>query len=487
VTTATGRIRAWASDPRAALAAILLATFIAYLRIVNSPFTLDDYIYLTATRDLSFGHYARLVFTPWSQDPAMPFTRDYWRPLAFLYFEPARTAFGERVALYHLVNIAIHLISVVLVWLLARRMDRRPLVATAAAVVFALYPGTTEAISWISSVNSAGLPFALASWLVFLHATKHQETDWRLAGAAAVLMAVALMFRETSGPLLAPIGLWFLLVQRRSVLRRWRTYLPLAPYAIVVLVYFVVRTKGFSEPAANPDIYGFDDKFDDHFRYYIKNALLPFRDPVLGWRSRLQDVSALALLASIPVFLLLRRWRMLALTLGLVISIVPPSAAILGAGQRYFYFSTPVLALGAGILLGDAQKWLGRQPGAERAVSFGLPVLAVLAIAAGMYVTWDRNDNWAVGVAEPQQAWVDELRVKYPELPAGGTLYCLNIPLQLALFGAANLEPAVRWYYPAIGRAAWVPEADHIPPLGPNDRVFIAGNGLPASATSPGR
>ena len=53
----------------------------------------------------------------------------------------------------------------------AARLDPRPAVGAVATALFALYPGSFEAITWISSVNSAGLVFALAAWLAFLRGT----------------------------------------------------------------------------------------------------------------------------------------------------------------------------------------------------------------------------------------------------------------------------------------------------------------------------
>jgi hypothetical protein len=155
-----------------ALAIAIAAGIIGYLPTLNSPLYLDDYIYLGAARQLSLAHYARLSFTPWSHDSLLPFTRDFWRPLSFLYFALTEPVFGGHVLPYHLVNLGVHLVSIGMVWLLARRLDPRPLVAGTAVVVFALYPGSTEAVSWISSANSAGLPFALGCWLVFLIATE---------------------------------------------------------------------------------------------------------------------------------------------------------------------------------------------------------------------------------------------------------------------------------------------------------------------------
>ncbi|MEO8541350.1 MAG: glycosyltransferase family 39 protein [bacterium] len=456
----------------------LIAVVVGYLPTLDAPLFSDDYIYLNASRRLSFAHYARLSFTPWSHEPLLPFTRDFWRPLSFLYFEAMRPLFGGHVLPYHLVNLAVHLAGVVLVWVLARRLDARPVVAGVAVLVFALYPGSTEAISWISSINSAGLPFALACWLLFLVATKESQTRWILLAGSTACLAIALMFRETAATVVVPVGLWYLLVQRRGALREFATYKPLLPMAALLLGYYLIRTRLFSEPAANPDIYGFDSKFDNHWWYYIRNTLLPFRDPVTGWRVGAQDVSGVVFLALLMLTLATRKWGAFALLLSIPIAVVPSSAALLGVGQRYFYFTTPLLALALGLLLADARDALGRRVSARLLASTPSLVAAVLFAGFGTYIAFDRNDHWEEIGPDREQAWVDELRAEYPTLPAGGTLYCIHVPLVLVVFEAANLLPTVQWLYPDIGAAVWVPD-DKLPPLpGPNDRIFIADDGL---------
>ena len=124
-----------------------------------------------------------------------------------------------------------------------------------------------------------------------------------------------------------------------------------------------------------------------------------------------------------------------------------------------------------------ASRWSERRGPAWPSALAVSPEVVALVLAVGIYAVWDRNANWVDIGPERQQTWVDELRAEYPALPAGGTLYCVNIPLDLAVFDAANLEPTLRWYYPEVGHAVWAPEQANIPPLGPDDRVFIAGDG----------
>lgn len=80
--------------------------------------------------------------------------------------------FGDQVLGYHLVLLAIHYASVALVWLLAKRLSGEQLVAAVAAMVFAVHPAGIEAVTWISSLNSVGLPLSLGARLAFVVAVE---------------------------------------------------------------------------------------------------------------------------------------------------------------------------------------------------------------------------------------------------------------------------------------------------------------------------
>jgi hypothetical protein len=454
--------------------AILVGTFLAYVPSLNSPLFADDYIYLVSAREWSFWHYGRVAFTPWGHEPTFTFTRDYWRPLAFMWFEVTQPVFGDKPLPYHLVNLAIHLASTVLVWVLAGRLDERPAVRMVATVVFALYPGSFEAITWISSVNSVGLTCALGAWLVFHHATRGETFRWDLTVASAALIGLGLMFRETATALLPAMGLWYFLVERSDRLAAWRTYLPLLPFIAVGVVYALIRTRLLAEPLANPDIYKFDDETPDRWWFYIEHTLAPFRYGATGWKDRAQDISGVLLLAIPMLALIRRRWDILALSAGLLLSIVPYGATVLGIGQRYFYFSTPVLALLLGVLAADLPGIVARRVGVVsegRRTAWVEAGALVVLLVAGAAVTFDRIDNWNTGGPDQHQGWVDGLREEYPQLPDAGTLYCSNPPFILVLFGGVMLEPTVRWYYPNVGHVVLYTEAG-TPPLGPNDRFY---------------
>src|SRR5262245_54855800 len=99
----------------------LAAMVAAYAQALTSPLYGDDYIYLVAAREMPFGDYAKAAFTPWGNEPLLPFTRDFWRPLPFLWFEVAEPVFGGSTLPYHVANLVIHGVATALVWRRAGR------------------------------------------------------------------------------------------------------------------------------------------------------------------------------------------------------------------------------------------------------------------------------------------------------------------------------------------------------------------------------
>lgn len=69
--------------------------------------------------------------------------------LALFSFSIDYHFFGLNPGPYHLVNLFIHLINVMLVYLLARKLNIEPIGALTVAVLFALHPARVETVAWV--------------------------------------------------------------------------------------------------------------------------------------------------------------------------------------------------------------------------------------------------------------------------------------------------------------------------------------------------
>ncbi len=195
---------AWRWAPIAALVAAVAA---AYSNAVSAGFQFDDWnVIVDEPR-------ARTLTAWWSTMPAI-------RPLLKLSYA-WNNSLGFAPAGFHLVNIAIHAINSVLAFLLLTRLALREgisnrggidvrvahALALFGALLFALHPVQTEAVTYISgrSTSLAAL-FSLASILAWIEGRVRDRT-W-LVGLSAALFAAGLLVKETSAVVPLALLLW---------------------------------------------------------------------------------------------------------------------------------------------------------------------------------------------------------------------------------------------------------------------------------------
>lgn len=177
-------------------------------------------------------------------------TYDYYRPLVTLAFEIDKYVGGLQESFMHLVNILLHTLNVILIFLLARRFaiivgSEGNLLPFLSSALFCLHPLNTEAVNWITGRTDllAGT-FVFSSLLFMLKALERRSLLW--GGAGAISLLGGALCKETALFLLP--GIFFLLVWRPSAARvvwtgRW---LILALCTGSVLGYFALRWGAFA-------------------------------------------------------------------------------------------------------------------------------------------------------------------------------------------------------------------------------------------------
>jgi tetratricopeptide (TPR) repeat protein len=167
---------------------LALAILCAYGRALNGPFQFDDYsvIVLNPAVHSLQGWFASM--------PGI-------RPLLKLSYTLNWVTLPEPSA-FRLFNVTVHGINAVLVYGLLKQLRGRDPTADwvplASALLFALHPVQTEAVTYLSGRSvSLMAPFYLGSLLTWAMAGRAARSEiWRLASAA--LFAAALMVKETA-------------------------------------------------------------------------------------------------------------------------------------------------------------------------------------------------------------------------------------------------------------------------------------------------
>jgi protein O-mannosyl-transferase len=209
------------SRPKLAAAALLLLPLVAYLPALAGGFVWDDDVYLADNVLLKApGGLQRI----WLEPAASP----QYYPLVFSSFWVESRLWGFWPPGYHAVNILLHALNAVLLWLLLRRLGVPG--AWLAAAIFALHPVHVESVAWVQERKNvlSGL-FYLAAFLAFLRfalpepvtpASPPPRLGRRSWYVLALLLGLAALLSKTATctlPAALVLVLWW---QRGRLLRR---------------------------------------------------------------------------------------------------------------------------------------------------------------------------------------------------------------------------------------------------------------------------
>ena len=143
------------------IAALLLIVMLAYIPAMRGGFVWDDIQYVVNNPTLrTLDGLREIWFRPYS-------TPQYY-PLVFTAFWAGYRLWGLNPFGYHLFNVLLHCLSIILLWLILRRLSVPG--AWLAAAVFALHPINVESVAWITELkNVLSGSFYLASLFFYLH------------------------------------------------------------------------------------------------------------------------------------------------------------------------------------------------------------------------------------------------------------------------------------------------------------------------------
>src|SRR6266852_6324738 len=131
-----------------ACGAAALVAGLVYVNALRNPFVYDDYHTVVENRSIEHVSDLRAIVL-----------HDVTRPLVNISYAIDRALRGATPIGFHVTNVLLHMLNVMLLFTLSRRLtddrDRGVLVAFAAAVLFATHPMMTEAVGYITGRSSA--------------------------------------------------------------------------------------------------------------------------------------------------------------------------------------------------------------------------------------------------------------------------------------------------------------------------------------------
>jgi Flp pilus assembly protein TadD len=270
----------WASAPAIAALVVYAVTF-------GASFVYDDESLIRTNRWVQdAGVLFQLPLKPLLASPPMG-TTNYYRPLVVVLYNLTWQSLGGRPLAFHLLNVAVHMLNVTLLFHVVRRITDAPeWIAVGVALLFAVHPLNVEVVAWASCLPElAFTAFGLSALLLHIEAWTRGGTSGRsLRAAAYVLFGLACSCKETAlafVPLIVLLELWLRPGRAartgRRILDAGRVILP---YLGAAAVFFVARTAvlgGLIPPGGHGSRTAVDALWNAPWLLlrYVKSMLLP--------------------------------------------------------------------------------------------------------------------------------------------------------------------------------------------------------------------
>jgi tetratricopeptide (TPR) repeat protein len=406
---------------------LVVVTFAAYWNAWPDTLVLDDKLFVGHERfaDLSrlpdfFGE------TVWS---VVGVNETLYRPLLMVSIAIDAALFADRVAAYHLVNVFLHVLATLLVYLLLLRLlslaeprdESAELIALLAALVFGVHPIHAEVVNSIFNRSTLFAAIGMAAGLWWL--LRHFEARPALAWTGIWLAYWFVLFSRETGIVLPALAVALVWIYSNGGLReKVLRCLPALLMAVPLLVYLAMRAHAVSPPlpsmalgAGEPgDLLGVTDLVAPgrllEFGYLLQVAgvwldglrltlwprplLLVHPDP----DEVLRTVGLFVHMGLVAAALIMYRRKRYGLITGLAIfyiTLLPASrlfgsADSLNLAERYLYEPS----IGLAVLLAFGLRYLLRR--GDRLVAAAPAVLAVFLLTP---ITWARNADWSNEVA----------------------------------------------------------------------------------------
>ncbi len=215
---------------------ILITTLLAYQPVMNAGFIWDDDDYVTQNTAL---HDWQGLVDIWTRPGT---TRQYY-PLVFTSFWLEYQLWQLEPSGYHVVNVVIHAVNAILLWLILLRLNVPG--AWLAAALFALHPVQVESVAWITErKNTLSLCFYLLAGLAYLRfdplgneprRTPRFRWGWYVSSLLCFIAALLCKTVTATFPAAVLLVTWW----KRSRIQ-WREAVPLLSFFVFALSFAAV-------------------------------------------------------------------------------------------------------------------------------------------------------------------------------------------------------------------------------------------------------
>ena len=239
---------------------IVAATVLVYANSLSGEFVFDDLKQIVGNLQI---HSWRNIFHAFTS-AVWDFQRDtstldlpppYYRPFFTIYLIVGYHWFGLWPAGWHLVSIAAHTGTTVMIYYLAKRLLKDRLLAAVTALLFGIHSAHAESVAWVSGIPDPMMALFFVPSLIWYDRFRTEGRRGFLWLSVAAF-AVAVFCKETALSLPVFIAFWEIcLKEGKFAARVKRTAFILVPYAVVSAGYLAARIAvlgriGWKHPAS---------------------------------------------------------------------------------------------------------------------------------------------------------------------------------------------------------------------------------------------
>ena len=342
----------------------------------------------------------------------LSFHHGLYHPLVNLSYALEYHFFGLNPVVYHLTNLALHLINTVLAYFFIALLGGGILLASGVALFFGIHPLHVESVAWVAERKDLlYTAFFLSGLIAYLY-FRRNNNKWLYAAVLSLcLLSLGSKAMAVSFPLV--LLLIDFLQGRRFDRENWLEKLPFFCLAAVFAV-LAVLARHFTGSLTNDPPWSWNNLFIGSYRLvfnYFPRVFLPWLNsrlypgatfsqkifnglPLLYCLAPLLAIGMFALL-----FFLARRNRGIVFGLGFFLAAILPAVFSIPVGpfaDRYTYLSSLGLFFAAGLVL--------KRFAAKRLIIVGLALAIVFSV-----MTWQRCLIWR----DNYSLW-SEAAAKYP-------------------------------------------------------------------------
>ena len=237
---------------------LFLLCLLVFARGLMGDFVMDDWPVVKENSKITDSKYIPDYFTSgvWANTDLSEQTgaggHSLYRPLFLLTLNISHQLWGDSAIGYHALNLTLHAINTVLVYFLIIGFWSSASRKTAgmAAAIFAVHPVHVESVAWIAGITDPLVSLFLLSGFLLHRRTKQlgQQAGLLPVIGAPLCYVLALLSKETA--ILFPLLLiTFDALFYRASLKTPAVMLRYALYAILAVIYFILRNNALSSDA----------------------------------------------------------------------------------------------------------------------------------------------------------------------------------------------------------------------------------------------